>query len=247
MRGIERTKWAMLLLVFGSLLFWIPLLFLGLVGYVLIVLGSLLGLFGLKPFGRAHRRNVILAVVVFIVGGVALVGGSILVVILTVSGTGPGTTEAQLAAVLAQAITNVLVVAAVSTMAYLLGAVLYTYALQARAGRMLLWAGYGASLGVQFAVLAIVLPLVPALAAEVAHQIVITGQVDSATIASAFSGPAAGVDYLNAVPAMLFAAANYLAWSRINKGEVPVPPSLPAPAAAPAAVGSPPAPPMNPP
>lgn len=241
-RQIERTKWGVLVLLFGALISWVPIV--GALGTVLTLIGAILVIIGRKAFGDVHRRNVVISIVAFFVGlGVAVVG-AIVVVFAAVGAVGTSTTEAQLAASLRDAFTNVLIVAAIAAVITGLASIFFTYALQKREGRIVLFAAYGASLGVQAAILAVTLPLIPGIADDIARQVVTTGTVDSTRIANALSGASAGIGLLNAIPAMLYALANYLAWSRINKREIPAPPTPPSMPAGPTA--SPPAPPINP-
>src|SRR5207245_7022272 len=74
-RQVERMKWALLLALIGSLIYWIPF-FLNIVGFVLFIVAAILAILGRKAFGSTHSRNVILSVVVFVVGVVIAVCGA---------------------------------------------------------------------------------------------------------------------------------------------------------------------------
>jgi len=239
-KQIDRTKAGILLLLIGALLSWIP--YIGGIGGLFTLIGAILVIVGRKAFGTAHRRNVVVSIILFFVGIAVAVLGAVVVVLVAVGDVTSGMTEAQLAALLVNAFTNLLIVVAAGTFIAGLASVFFTFALQKTEGRVVLWAAYGATVGVQIAILVATLPLVPALAAQVAHQIATTGTVDSAEISAALEGASAWLSLLNAIPAVLYAAANYLAWMRINKGEIPAPPT--APTAAPPA--PPTAPPINP-
>lgn len=243
-RQVERMKWALLLALIGSLIYWIPF-FLNIVGFVLFIVAAILAILGRKAFGSAHSRNVILSVVVFIVGVVIAVGGAVVAGFTAVFSIGPSPTQAQFAAAVRDGLTNGLIVASIGTMVYLVSAVLFTYALQKKPGRIVLWIGYAAALGVQLATLLVILPSIPSIADHAASVVFSGGQYDPTKIGRAFDVPTSPLSLLSVVPALLFAAANYLAWSRINKGEIPpslTPPGIPAGMGAP----SPPAPPINP-
>jgi len=237
-------KWALLLALIGSLIYWIPF-FLNIVGFVLFIVAAILAILGRKAFGSAHSRNVILSVVVFIVGVIIAVGGAVVAGFTAVFSIGPSPTQAQFAAAVRDGLTNGLIVASIGTMVYLVSAVLFTYALQKKPGRIVLWIGYAVALGVELVILLVILPSIPGIADHTASVVFSGGQYDPTKIGRAFDVPTSPLSLLSVVPALLFAAANYLAWSRINKGEIPpslTPPGIPAGMGAP----SPPAPPINP-
>lgn len=238
-KQIDRTKWGVLLLLFGALISWIPIV--GAIGGLLTLIGVILVIVGRKAFGATHRRNVVISIVLFFVGLAFIIVGAIVAVFAALGAVSSATSEAELAAALRDAFTNVLIIAVVGSFVSGLASVFFTYALQKREGRIVLWAAYGATLGVQVAIVVVTLPLIPDIAAAMARQIVATGTVDSTAVANAVSGAASGLALLNGIPSILYALANYLAWSRITKGEIP---ERPTPAAVPAA--SPPAPPINP-
>ena len=243
-RQVERMKWALLLALIGSLIYWIPF-FLNIVGFVLFIVAAILAILGRKAFGSAHSRNVILSVVVFIVGVIIAVGGAVVAGFTAVFSIGPSPTQAQFAAAVRDGLTNGLIVASIGTMVYVVSAVLFTYALQKKPGRIVLWIGYAVALGVELVILLVILPSIPGIADHAASVVFSGGQYDPTKIGRAFDVPTSPLSLLSVVPALLFAAANYLAWSRINKGEIPpslTPPGIPAGMGAP----SPPAPPINP-
>jgi len=236
---IDRTKSGVLVLLAGVLLSWIPVTLLGAIGGILTLIGAILVIVGRKAFGTAHRRKVVVSVVLFCVGLATAVIGAVVILVVAVGEVRPGMTEAQLTLLLGNAFTNLLIVAAAGSFVSGLASVFFTYALQKTEGRVVLWAAYGATVGVQIAVLAATLPLVPTLASQVAHEIVTTGTVDSAELGDAVGGAGMGLSLLSVVPAVLYAAAYYLAWRRIDRGEVPAPPTVP--------TSAPPAPPTAPP
>ena len=240
-KQIERTKVGVLLLLFGALISWIPLI--GAVGGLLTLIGAIFVIVGRKAFGTVHRRNVVISIILFFIGLAFAVVGALIVVLAALGVVSGTTSEAALAAALSSAFTNILVVAAVASFISGLASVFFTYALQKMEGRIVLWAAYGATIGIQVAILVVTLPLIPGIAASMAHEIVATGRVNPTEITNAVSGATAGLSLLSVTPAMLYAAANYLAWTRVNKGEIPGPP---APPAVPAPPMSPPAPPVNP-
>jgi len=242
-KQIDRTKTGVLILLIGSLIGWIPII--GALGGLLTLIGAILVIVGRKAFGSIHRRNVVISIVLFFVGFVIIIVGAVLAIVTAFSGLSSTMTEAELTVALQSAFRNVLIVAAVGALISGLASVFFTYALQKREGQLLLWAAYLATIGIEIAVILVALPVLDAAAATIAHQIVTSGTVDSVEISNAVSGATSGLELLNVIPALLYAAANYLAWSRINRGEIPpptMPPGMPTGMSGP----SPPAPPINP-
>jgi len=222
-KHINWTKTGILILLVGSLIGWIPRVpLIGLLGGLLTLVGAILVILGRKAFGKTHRRNVVLSIVLFFVGLAIIIVGAILAVFAAAGGLSSSMTEAELTVALQNAFRNVLIVATVGALVSGLASVFFTYALQKREGQIVLWAAYAATIG-----------------------IVTNGTVNSVEISNAISGATSGLDLLRVIPSLLYAAANYLAWSRINRGETPpplTPPGMPTPPMG----ASPPAPPINP-
>lgn len=239
-RQVERTKTGILILLVGALLSWIPVI--GLLGTVLTLVGAILVILGRQAFGATHRRFILVSVVLFIVGiAVALVGGAIgLLAATNAFQTAPN--EFALAAALQEAATTIVLFAAVAAFVAGLASVFFTYALQNPRGRLVLWAAFAATIAVQFATLFVALPVLSEAARTIAQTHFIGGAIDPTAIADAVTNAIAGVQYLNVIPSLLYAFANYIVWDRINRGEIPPPATPPvAPIAA-----SPPAPPIPP-
>ena len=220
-KQINRTKTGLLLLLIGGLLSWVP--FIGLLGSLLLLIGAIFVILGRKAFGAGHSRNVVLAIVVFFV---AIISGVVLAIALFVSvvpvgNPDPATFAAQVANALSNLLLGLIVVAAIGGIA----SVLFTYALQEKTGKILLWAGYAANIAIAIAVWAIVSPII----ANALAQSISGGSYDPTPFVAAQSQITA-LAILSVIPSLLFAAATYLAWSRVNRGEIPapsVPPGMP--------------------
>ena len=220
-KQIDRTKTGILLLLVGTLIGWIPLIG-GLIGGILLLIGVILVVLGRKAFGRAHSRNVVLSIVFFFVGIGVAVAVAVIFVVSLISAAQAYEFNQNLAAFLRAVegalnglVIGLIVVAAISGLA----SILFTYGLQNQLGRILLFAGYGASIGVQVAVFAIVAPLIGQAVADS-----ITGGIYNPAPLEGFQAQINSYGILSVVPAVIFAAANYIAWSRINRGEIPPPP-----------------------
>ena len=213
-RQVDRTKTGILLLLVGTLIGWIPFASIGLIGGLLLLIGAILVILGRKAFGPKHSRNVILSLVLFLVGIV----GAVVLAILVVAATLGSFVTPDPATVLG-ALNTLLIGAIILTAVSGLASVLFTYELQSNLGRVLLWAGYGASVGVEVAIFLILLPLL--------NGLFTGGTVDPRAL-EAFLATISSYEYLGVISAALFAAANYIAWDRLNRRLIPAPLAPPA-------------------
>jgi len=186
-------------------------------GLLLLLIG---GLISWIPIAR----NVVLAIVLFFVGIIIGVIAGVLfgvAVFSTVASQNPSTAASALASAFGTLLVGAIIAAAVSGIA----SVLFTYALQKQTGRMLLWAGYAANLAISIAIYVIIAPLI----SDAVNQAVSGGTYNPAPVV-ALQGQLSALGYLSVIPALLFAAATYLAWARVSHGEIPaptVPPGMP--------------------
>lgn len=207
-KQIGRTKTGVLLLVIGVLIGWIPVI--ELVGSVLVLIGAVLVLLGRKVFGARHSLYVVIAFVLTLAGVAAAFVLGFVIGFTAVAGP---TIEEAIAAFQALLI-GLPTIAATAGIA----SVLITHELEPRIGKILLWAGYAGTTAVAIYISYV---LSPVLAAALA-----AGNID----VLAFSTLADVYSLLYAVPSAIFGAAYYLAWSRINRREIPAPPSASGPA-----------------
>ena len=232
---IGRTKTGLLLLLIGGLISWIPLV--GILGALLLLIGAILVIIGRKAFGSTHARNVVIAIVLYLVG---ILVGIIAAVLFTaavfsaVASQNPTTLGDALASAFNTLLVGAIIAAAIGGIAR----VLLTYALQKQIGKMLLWAGYVASMAISIAIFVIIAPLI----SNAVAQSTSGGTYNPAPLV-ALQGQLNGLGYLGVIPALLFAAATYLAWSRVTHGEIPsptTPPGMPMSTMPPPAGPSPP-------
>lgn len=180
-RGIDRTEIGLLVLIVGIILGAIPYTY-GVGGGTLSILGVLLLVLGRDVFGRRHSRFVLTGLVIFFVG---IAAGTLNATELTIS---LSSSEASYRFLLGSIIVQIV---------YGMAILLFTYSLQSRNGKILLWAGYIAS--------------VPA---------VIVSPPDL-NLLFAFRAQAQLISYLSLGPALITAVAFYLVWSRIRRRELP--------------------------
>ncbi len=213
-KQIDRTKTGVLLLLIGTLLLWIPY-DISVIGDLMIFVGAILIILGRKAFGPAHARNVVVSIILFVVGIFVVIVVAVIALIPslpTLITPGGAITPAGLAAAQSAALAGGIGSAVVIGLAE----VLFTYALQRQTGRILLWAGYGANLAVSIALYALMSPIYA--------SVVTNADLTAAT------GQQLAYGLLIVVPSILFAAADYLAWSRISRREIPAaaaPPGMP--------------------
>ena len=193
---IDNTKTGLLLLIIGLALSWIP--FIGAIGGLVALIGALLVILGREAFGREHARNVILALILFFAGiGVTIAGFFALFFSSIYYQTGPGSIVQPSFAWLG-------VFGIIGGAVTGISEVLLTYALQLSTGRILLWTAYAASIAISIVNLLFILPIFSGTGLFVFPAIFLTA-------------------FLGIIPAMLYAAAYYLARERIVHREIPWP------------------------
>lgn len=211
-RAIDRTKTGVALLAVGSALGWIPVI--SLFGGLLALIGAIFVILGRTAFGPAHSRNVVIAIVLYLVGlfGVLILAASFIGQ-LEAAVTLP---SSQVARAVSDAFSSFLIGAIVVGLFSGFAVVLFLYALLDLTGKILIWASFFASFGILVLVWAI-----------------ISGQVAAAT-AAAFAtspldpGPLLALDaqinslrLLDIIPDLLMAGAAYTAYLRIDQGKIP--------------------------
>ena len=208
----------------GGLISWIPF-GIGILGSLLLLIGAIFVILGRKAFGAGHSRNVVLAIVLFFVGVIGAIALALVFFAAIVAASVPGATPADVANAFVNALNNLLIGVIVLSAIAGIASVLFTYALQQQIGKILLWAGYVANVAIGIAVYAIISPLFASAIAQATSG----GTYDPGPLENVRS-QATALGILSVIPSLLFAAATYLAWSRVNRGEIPapsVPPGMP--------------------
>src|SRR5216683_7842320 len=192
---IDNTKTGLLLLIIGLAMSWIP--FIGAIGGLVALIGALLVILGREAFGREHARNTILALVVFFVGIGVTIAGFVALFFAAISyPAGPSSIVRPSFAWLG-------VITIIGGGVTGISEVLLTYALQQSNGRILLWTAYAASIAIGIANFLFILPFFSG-----------TGAVFPAIFLTSLLG---------IIPALLYAAAYFLARQRIVRREIPSP------------------------
>ena len=225
---IGRTKTGLLLLLIGTLIRWIPYFLAGLLGGLLLLIGAILVILGRKAFGSTHARNVMIALALFIVGIIGAVALGVLFAISLIGSIG-GQDPRTIATAFGNALNSLLLGLVILTAIAGIASVLFTYDLQKQPGKILLWAAYVANLAITIAVWAIISPAIQ----KAINDAVATGTYNPAPL-QALQSQQNSLALLSVIPSVLFAAATYLAWARVNRGEIPpatTPPGMSAAAA----------------
>ncbi len=218
-QGISRTKTGLLLLIIGLLIGPIP--FVGIIGSILDLIGAILVIIGRRPFGPEHSRNTIWSVIIFVVGIAVVIIGSVAFTLSIISasinrsvnGTFNQTVVSQ---ALASSFNGLLIAAAIGGAIIGIANVLFTYAIQNRSGRIILWSAYVAGLAVSVITILVISPLIT----NAFQQAVSGGKYNPAPI-SALQFQQSVLGLLGYIPALLHAVALYSVVSRINRREIP--------------------------
>lgn len=196
----------------GSALGWIPVI--SILGGLLVLVGAILVVLGREAFGVAHERNVMIAIMLYVVGliGSFILAGS-LISSIEAAAYLPATGAAS--AVMG-AFNGFLAGAVIVGVIAGLASILFLWALLDLAGRVLIWASFFSSFALLFGA-----------------WVIIMSQLGSA-MANAFAGsppdlgPLIALDnelnslrLLNILPDLLAAGAAYVAWARIEQGVIP--------------------------
>jgi hypothetical protein len=223
---IDRTKTGLLLLIIGALLQPVP--YITYIGSILALIGAILVILGRKAFGPGHSRNAIWSIIVYVVGtAIIFIGGIVFFFELGIAlvETRNGTiTSSQLSQALTSSFQTLLVAAAVGGAVIGIAQVLFTYALQNRNGRIILWTAYASSLAIGISEAVIIGQSV----SNAVAQSIGAGTYDPTPLQN-LRNQLQAFGLLGLIPAALYAGALYLVWARIGRGELPptTPPASP--------------------
>jgi MFS family permease len=226
-KQIDRTKTGVFLLLLGALIGAIP--FIGGLGTLLILIGAIFVILGRKAFGTAHSRNVLISIVLFFLGIIIAVAGAVFAFASLVTSFSQTPSPAAFQA----AMSNLLIVIAIGTIVGGLASVFFTFALQNQTGKILLLAAYVASVVISIAIFAVLTGAISEFVAVACPTGTTCDQTAMLNAQLAFQGRVTTLGYLQAIPSLLYAGANYLVWNRIKKGEIPGPTTMPGMAAQP--------------
>ena len=235
-REIGRTKTGLLLIIVGILL--APLPYVNLLGGLLSIVGAILVIIGRKAFGAVHSRNTVWSIAIYCLGIVIAIAASLAfaseVVRGSISNAGGPINSTALVQSIASSFDTLLIGAAVGGAIVGLANVLFTYAIQNRNGRILLWCAYAASIAVSIVEIIIIGPLISNAAAQS-----FTGTTYDPAPFSNLQSQLRAVALLGFIPAGLYATAFYTVWSRLDKGGTPSTVEQPAKLSKPGPFGKP--------
>jgi hypothetical protein len=217
-KGVDRTFTGVLLIIIGFLL--TPLPYANYFGSLLLIIGAILVILGREFFGAKHSRLVMRSLGIYIVGLAVVILNVAVFTDSLASAISVGLSPTALGQLVVQAANQFLVGLIISGAVTGVAILFFTYALQNSTGRLLLWAGYAATIAVGVAVFYIVSSDV---ATEV-QQATSASPPDLAPIA-ALQGQIQLIGLINYIPAVLNAIAYSLVLLRIRDGELPATPS----------------------
>ncbi len=217
-REVDHTRTGALLLGVGSLFSWVPIL--GLLGGLLVLIGAILVILGSGVFGPKHTRNIWIAVALFVVGflgGLFLAGGFVGSVTSAV-----GLPPDQAGPAVTAAFNSLLVGAVILGLITGWSTVIFLWELLNPTGKILAILSYAVALIVAVAVYQAIAPQVSA-----ALTAAFATSPPDATPLLALDAQIQSLRLLNGLSSLLFAGAAFVAWSRIDKGEIPKRPPAP--------------------
>lgn len=175
---------------------WIPLI--GAVGVLVGLIGAIFIIIGREAFGPDHSRNVIAAIVIFVIAiGVAAVG--VVLVFFTAISTAianPGSVPVEP--------TGYTIVLLVAGAVFGLAELVFTYALQNGTGRSLLWTAF-----------------ILGIATGVVNDFLVLPAISGTTSFIAITATSLLTSLLAAPGAVVFGIAFYIARERIERKEIP--------------------------
>lgn len=185
-------------MMIGSLISWIP--FIGAIGGLVGLIGAIFIIIGREAFGHDHSRNVIAAIIIFVVSlGVSAVG-FVLVFFAALSSTlaNPGSVPVE-----PTGYTAVLLIGAA---VFGIAELVFTYALQNSTGRMLLWTAF-----------------ILSIATGIINDFLILPSLSGTTSFFAITSTSLLSGLLAAPAALVYGIAFYMARERIERKEIPAP------------------------
>ncbi len=211
---IDRTRNGLLLLLIGTILGAIPII--GVLGSILVLIGVVLVILGREAFGKTYSRNAIWSVVIYILGLIIIAIFAASFISAIVSAALLTNNPTIIARSITDSFNSFLIGLIIGSAISGIAEVLFTYALQKPAGRLLLWVAYATRLAVTVTVFAIIGPQV----SEAVAQAISSGTFNPAPI-QMLQTRMQGLQLLGLIPALIYAVAYYLAWSRIKNDEIP--------------------------
>src|SRR6266571_1561417 len=210
-KGAHDTDRGLLLLAMGLFLGPIPVI--GLLGVVLAFVGAIFVITGREAFGERHSKYVLSAAAVYAISSIIVffVGASVGPEVRSAFQT--TTDPAALSAQVSSIFYGYLVAVAVLGIILGLSTVVFTYAIQDRIGKILLWFSFG--LGI---LLLIPVVLLGGQLSQAVYQA--TTSADPSPLYAVID-QAQALRLLGLVPAIFYALAYLNARSRISNGEVP--------------------------
>ena len=208
-----------MLLIIGALLQPVP--YITYIGSILVLIGAILVILGRKAFGPDHSRNAIWSIIIFVVGIAIVIIGFFAFVFEVISATvatrnGTVISTTPISQALASSFQTLLVASAIGGAVGGIAIVLFTYAIQNRNGRIILWTAYASSIAISVTAAIIISQAV----SDAVSQSFAGGLYNPGPLQN-LQNQLQAFGLLGLIPAALYSAAMYLVWTRISRGELP--------------------------
>ena len=208
----EKRLLRLVLLAIGALIAWLPLI--GILGSLLVLVGAILVILGRHAFGPKHARNVGIAIALFVFGflGALALAGAFVSSVTSAVALPAAEAEPAITGAFGGLLLGALILGVISG----LSTVLFIWELLNGTGRALILLSYVVALLLAALIYAMIMPqLTPALSSMFA-----VSPPDPTSIV-ALDNQINNLRLLQALPALLEAGAAYVAWSRIDAGQIP--------------------------
>lgn len=217
---VENTEFGLLFMIFGVLLSAVPII--GPIGILFCLIGITLLVLGRDPFGKRHSTSVIIAAAVFVIGTGFVLVGSILYSMFVFSIPGPTFPpfwwgDTALAQALVPHLTSIFAIEATGAILTGVAFAVLTFFLQKRPGRVLVVIAAATSIAISVLVFSILSSDVttPLISGE--PSLLYTYQNGWGwDVAWAFEHQVLVVGLLSVIPAIIYAAAYYSAYSHLE-------------------------------
>jgi len=210
-------------MIIGSLLAWIP--YVSALGGIFVLVGIILLFMGRYGYGEAHRRFVVGAGVLILIGLLGTVAVTLGYVGSVISQASvPGATPSEVGGALQTGFVTFVVSLFVLAFLTSLGQVLIVYKLAEQRTQLILWIGFFSGIALAVGRLVYLLPLITsAIAQATSGSTVNLAPLNQLETTSTLLG------LTSVLPSVLFAWAYYRVRERLSKGEFVVPGAMQSP------------------
>ncbi|MCL4331928.1 MAG: zinc finger Ran-binding domain-containing protein [Candidatus Thermoplasmatota archaeon] len=218
-KEVDRTRTGLLLMTIGIFLSWIPLILY--LGDLAIFVGAILMILGRNAFGEKHRTSVMLAVLIFIIGIIAEVVVGIFILSGVFSAINQyrlgNISQSALGSQISGAFSSYLIATVALSVFIAISYLLLAWQIEDNLGKRLLMVGYVGLIAVSIATYMLILPDITSFTNSLS-TLSSANQITSA--ADSLESKINNYKLLGAIPNIIFAVAYYIAYKRVELGQV---------------------------